>query len=65
MGSSSASREAKRARQDEEARQARIREGTQRINEIFAGETVGANPVDLGSAFDPYATYYTAGGLAA
>lgn len=62
MGSSSASKEAKRARKAEEERQARIRQGTQRINDIFAGQSRGVGAVDLGSSFDPYATYYTADG---
>ena len=57
-GGGGANREAKRAREDEEERQARIREGTSRIDEVFRGSSVGVNPIDLsGAAYDPNATY--------
>ena len=54
--------EAKRARQDEEARQARIRQGTQRINGIFDGATVGDGAIGSGATYDPNAAYYNADG---
>ncbi|QOG06407.1 hypothetical protein IGS74_18060 [Aureimonas sp. OT7] len=57
-----ASREADQARADEQARQARVRQGTDRINSIFNGSLQGAGQVGAGSAFDPNATYYTADG---
>lgn len=56
--------EAKRARQDEEKRQARIREGTKRINSIFDGATTGSGAIGTDSAYDPTATYYNADGTA-
>lgn len=55
-------KEAKRARQEEEARQRRIREGTARINEIFDGGWAPAGQVGRGASYDPNQTYYTSGG---
>lgn len=52
--------EAKQARADEEARQARIRAGTQRINTIFDGGTTTSGQVS--GAYDPTKTYYNADG---
>lgn len=60
--SKAASREAKQARADEEARQARIRSGTASINSIFDGGTYGTGAVDAGAAYDPTKTYYNADG---
>lgn len=57
-----ASREADQARADEQARQARVRQGTERINSIFNGSLQGTGQVGAGSAFDPSGTYYTADG---
>lgn len=57
-GGSSGSNEAALARKDEEERQARIRAGTERINSIFDGQTVGSGALGAGSAYDPNATYY-------
>lgn len=57
-GKNAASKEADRARQEEEARQLRIRQGTQSINAIFDGGTVGTGRLDTGAAFDPNQTYY-------
>lgn len=54
--------EAKRARQDEEARQARIRQGTQRINTIFDGGTTVSGQLAGGAAYDPTKTYYNKDG---
>ena len=54
--------EAKRARQDEEARQARIRQGTQRINTIFDGGTTTSGQLGKGAAYDPTKTYYNKDG---
>lgn len=54
--------EAKRARQDEEARQARIRQGTQRINTIFDGGTTVSGQLAGGAAYDPTKTYYNSDG---
>lgn len=50
---------ANQSRQDEEERQGTIREGTNRINSIFNGQTSGINPA---TAYDPTKTYYTASG---
>lgn len=49
------------ARTDEQARQQRIREGTERINSIFNGTFRGGT---LATAFDPNASYYNADGSA-
>lgn len=62
MGKKSGGNEAALARQDEQERQARIREGTQRINNIFNGGTYGSGAITAGSAYDPSKTYYNADG---
>lgn len=62
FGGDDGSDEAKRARQEEEKRQQKIREGTTRINNIFDGTTVGTGALGAGSAFDPNGTYYNADG---
>lgn len=54
--------EAKKARQAEEKRQADIRAGTQRINDIFNGSWSGSGVLGADTAFDPNATYYNADG---
>lgn len=54
--------EAAKARQDEEARQGRIRQGTQRINTIFDGGTTVGGQLASGAAYDPTKTYYNADG---
>jgi hypothetical protein len=56
FGGSSSNNEAKQARQDEDARQERIRQGTSRINDIFNGSVKGVGSV--GDIFDPNSTYY-------
>ncbi len=61
MGKDNGSDEAAKARQDEEARQARIRAGTSRINTIFDGGTTGNGQVTSGG-YDPTKTYYNADG---
>lgn len=50
--------EAKAAREDEQKRQQAIRDGTQRVNQIFDGRTVGDNRLAAGAAFDPTGKYY-------
>lgn len=60
FGGSSGGGEAKQARQDEEARQERIRQGTSRINDIFNGSVSGSGAVSGG--YDPNKTYYNADG---
>ncbi len=62
MGKNAASQEASRARAEEEARQARIREGTASINRTFDGGRVGTGAVTAGTTFDPTKTYYRADG---
>lgn len=62
MSKDSGGDEAKRARKEEEARQAEIRQGTSRINSIFNGGTVATGALDAGSTYDPNATYYNADG---
>jgi hypothetical protein len=62
-GGDDGSKDAARARADEEARQARIRAGTQRISEIFSGGAkTGTGAVAAGTAYNPAATYYDASG---
>lgn len=60
MSKDDGSDEAKKARQAEEARQARIRAGTERINTIFDGGTTTSGAVS--GAYDPSKTYYNADG---
>lgn len=64
MGSSknSGSNEAKLARQEEEARQKRIREGTARIDDIFNGTLKGIDAWGADAQYDPNAKYWTADG---
>jgi hypothetical protein len=62
FGGNDGSEEAARARADEEARQARIKAGTQRINGIFDGTTKGAGAVAADAAYNPTGTYYNADG---
>ena len=52
MGKNSAAREARRARADEEARQARIKEGTARVREQFAGQFNPGYYARLGDALN-------------
>lgn len=59
LGGGGSSDEAERARQEEEARQARIRQGTTDINNIFDGGVFGSGKA---TTFDPNATYYNADG---
>lgn len=60
-GGDDGSKEAERARKDEEARQARIRSGTQRVQSIFeGGGTKGVGAVTGG--YDPSRQYYTSSG---
>lgn len=61
MGKDNGSDEAAKARADEEARQARIRQGTTRINTIFDGGKTVTGAVGAG-AYDPTKTYYNADG---
>lgn len=61
-GKNAASKEAARARQEEEARQARIRQGTAAINSTFDGGTVGSGALGEDAVYDPNATYYLADG---
>jgi hypothetical protein len=62
-GADEAAEEAERARKEEEARVARIRAGTQRINEIFEGGVpAGVGRLDVGTAFDPSKKYYLPSG---
>lgn len=63
-GSGGSNDEARRAREDEQARQARIREGTQRINTIFDGGLTGSGKLGAGAQFDPSKQYFTADGRA-
>lgn len=60
MGKDNGSDEAAQARADENARQARIRAGTSRINTIFDGGTTTSGAVT--GAYDPTKTYYNADG---
>src|SRR6185295_2962082 len=62
-GGDEASKEAQQARADEQARQERIRQGTQRISQIFeGGATSGVNPLTAGTKYDPKKTYFTSAG---
>lgn len=54
-GSKDASREAKRAREEEEARQGRIKEGTANVNKIFDGQFNDSYFSGLGDAYLNYA----------
>lgn len=56
-----AQKEAEQARQDEEARQARITEGTASINSIFDNGGKG-DLLTTGATYDPSAVYYNADG---
>lgn len=58
MGKKGGGGEAAAARADEQARQERIRQGTQRINSIFDGRTIGSGKLTAGAVFDPNAKYY-------
>lgn len=59
LGGGGSGDEAARARQEEEARQQRVRQGTTDINRIFDGGTFGSGKA---TAFDPNATYFNADG---
>jgi len=61
-GKNTGSSEAAQARADEQARQAKIREGTARINSIFDGGTVGSGLLGSSASYDPTATYYNKDG---
>ena len=64
-GKNAASREASRARREEERRQREIRQGTSEIDRIFEqfGPTFEAQgQLGEGATFDPNATYYTQDG---
>ncbi len=61
-GSKAASREAERARAEEEARQQRIRQGTADINRVFDGGLTGTGAIGKGATYDPNAKYYNADG---
>ena len=61
-GAKSAQREADRARADEAARQARIRQGTADIGRIFSGGTGVTGQLARGAVFDPTKKYYLADG---
>lgn len=64
-GKNSGNDEAKRAREEEEARQERIRQGTTRINSIFDGGTgQGVGALGADAAYDPNGVYYNADGTA-
>ncbi len=58
MGKKGGGNEAAQARADEQQRQDRIRQGTQRVNSIFDGATKGSGILDGNAAYDPNATYY-------
>lgn len=62
FGGNDGSEEAERARRDEEARQARIKAGTERINGIFDGTTKGTGALGADAAYNPTGTYYNADG---
>lgn len=62
MSGGKKSNEAALARQEEQARQQRIRDGTERINSIFDGGAVGEGAISADAVFDPDATYYNADG---
>lgn len=62
FGGDDGSDEAAKARRAENARQARIRLGTSRVNSIFDGGAYGTDKLAEGAAFDPNATYYDGAG---
>ncbi|MFK3857827.1 hypothetical protein [Agrobacterium pusense] len=62
MGKKGGGNEAAQARADEQQRQERIRQGTQRVNSIFDGAMTGSGILDANAAYDPNATYYLADG---
>jgi hypothetical protein len=62
MGKKSGGNEARLARQDEQARQQRIREGTKRIGEIFEGGSPFGTGQLTGGGYDPSKKYYTSSG---
>ncbi|WP_048647496.1 hypothetical protein [Nitratireductor soli] len=62
MGGKSGGNEAELARKDEQARQQRIREGTNAINRTFDGGPAGTGALGAGATYDPNATYYNADG---
>lgn len=61
-GKSGSGNEAALARSEEQQRQERIRQGTQRINSIFDGKPFVSGQVGAGAAYDPTKTYYKADG---
>jgi hypothetical protein len=64
MGKKGGGGAADQARKDEQERQARIRAGTERINSIFDGRTIGSGKLDNSTIFDPTAKYYLEDGSA-
>lgn len=61
VGKNDAANESKQARADEQARQERIRQGTERINSIFDGKA-GVGALGANTAYDANKTYYNKDG---
>jgi len=61
-GKSDGGNEAEMARTDEQARQARIRQGTKAVNSIFDGGMIGDGAVGNDAVYDPTKTYYLTDG---
>lgn len=62
MGGGGGDGGAAQARADEQARQAKIREGTAAVNKIFDGGKTATGKIGGGAAYDPNATYYNEDG---